>query len=55
MIELFADSRRWLAYPEEFLDDLEACYRRHEAPRASASENMGAASWAAAVDISRWA
>jgi multiple sugar transport system substrate-binding protein len=44
MIELFADSRRWLAYPEEFLDDLEACYRRHGAPRASASENMGTAS-----------
>jgi multiple sugar transport system substrate-binding protein len=30
MIELFGHSRRWLTYPEEFLDDLEACYRRHQ-------------------------
>ena len=29
MIELFGDSRRWLMYPEEFLDNLEACCRRH--------------------------
>jgi multiple sugar transport system substrate-binding protein len=40
MIELFGDSRRWLTYPEEFLDDLEACYHRHAASRASASENI---------------
>lgn len=32
MIELFADSQRWLTKPEDFLDDLDALYQRREAP-----------------------
>jgi hypothetical protein len=30
MIGLFADSRRWLAEPERFLDDLDTLYARRD-------------------------
>jgi hypothetical protein len=31
MIELFADSPRWLAEPDRFLDDLDTLYARRDA------------------------